>query len=190
MTYLGLYDFIYGSTSGLKSLKAGYVPGQTLFRFTLADRRMTISDGDGQVTSTSQGHKAVVAEPALDRTVLWRVKVLCLGGHWMMLGVNSRLSPDDAFNGDSTYGWAGNSQSYRPCFHREPGWKGFQNGDEVVMKLDMEASALFMHVPRLTKTFRMDLPARPAWYIYADLYNHGDSVVLSPAVSYDISLFD
>lgn len=69
------------------------------------------------------------------------------------------------------------------------GWGKFTQGDVVVMKLDMVASALLMHVPRLAHTYRIKLPSQPAWHFYVNFYGMGDSVELLPATANDAALF-
>jgi len=44
-------------------------------------------------------------------------------------------------------------------------------------------------VPRLGRTFRLDLPHEPEWYFYINLHGGGDSVELLPASPEDAKLF-
>lgn len=61
-----------------------------------------------------------------------------------------------------------------------------REGDELVMKLDMEASALFMHVAK--ETFWIKLPPQPAWYIFVALEGVL-SLELLPALPEDAHFF-
>lgn len=188
--YLGLRDFMYAFD----------------LHFTLAHKTITIHDGGYRLTHQAEDQeRAAVGEPGIKQTMLWRFKVHKLvHNDCMVLGINSRPPVsqtetagnqivwlgNDSRDSEWMYGWACNAYLYEPKVRRDAIWDGFRQGDEVVMKLDMESSALFMHAPRLVKTFRIDLPPKPAWYIYASILREGDSVELLPAMPKDASLFD
>lgn len=100
LEYLGLRDFIYGAD----------------LRFTLAGSGLTVHHGSYRVTNQSKGCKGVVGDPAMTKTMMWRVKIHCVSGNmaWMMVGVNSRPQSDDSYDADSTYGWAARIQVFKP----------------------------------------------------------------------------
>lgn len=187
LEYLGVKDFIYGPNSLPLGARFDYQtnsPYPDIFK---------IHDGGRRVTSLQKGTKTVLAEPALRHTTLWRIKIHCLSrkNPVVMVGIDWKPNRQDSPDSPSTFGWTSGGQICKPDWiSHGRHWEGFQQGDELVMKLVMEqVSALLMHVPRLNKTLRMDLPPQPFWYIFITCYEDWDSVELLPALSSDASLF-
>jgi len=127
----------------------------------------------------------------MDQVTLWRAKIRLLRNNsWVMLGVDSCFNENDSYASSSTYGWACHGQVYKPYDEDGyGGWTTFLQGDEVVMMLNPKAATLSMVVPRLGRTFRLDLPHEPEWYFYINLHGGGDSVELLPASPEDAKLF-
>lgn len=164
LEYLGLEMFIYGA----KALP-------TEVRFTLVEEDVVIHYGGRRVTSQWNRNEGAVAEPAMTQSTMWRFKIRNLT-RGMMMGFSGKADATEPYCGGSVCGWAGEGQAFNPMESEQPLWTGFEEGEEVAMKLDMEASSLLMHVPRLEETFQIDLPAQPAWFIYVNLCGAGDSV--------------
>lgn len=116
---------------GLKVAVLNPPHSTNLPHFTQAADGITV-DVDGLKVTHKQpaGHQAIIAEPGLTNTTIWRATIhsLC-HNNWVMLGVNSRPDASDGFSATTTYGWGGMIQVYEPTLQTVSDWAGFRFGD-------------------------------------------------------------
>jgi len=105
---------------------------------------------------------------------------------WVCLGVIGVQSPPGSAsdNHETSNGWGCDGRVWKHGVHshRDGGWGGLQDNDEVKMRLKADEGILQMKVARLgDRIFEISGLGRHPWRVHANLYNSGSSVELMPS---------